>query len=136
MKDDGSPARYSVQIGGSVSGQVAAGTDIVQTFTAMPAEPAGADIAELLADLRRIVADEAPVEQRDAALDRVDELGEAITAEQPNVTTMAYVWDWFTRRVPHLAHAVNSAIVSPLVTSLVDAAGAVVAAQFKNTFGL
>ena len=77
----------------------------------------------------------APPEKKDAALERVDELEEAITAQEPDLPTMEYVKRWFVRNLPDLAGAVTSVVVHPIVGKLVEAAGDALAAEFRRRFG-
>ncbi|MFB0537834.1 MAG: hypothetical protein ACETWR_22945 [Anaerolineae bacterium] len=89
-------------ISGDVSGQVAVGKGIIQTQTVSAARPkvTEGDLAELrqvLADLKAKLAAEAPPEKKAAALERVEELEEAITTEEPDLPTMEYVKRWFAR---------------------------------------
>ena len=126
-------------ITGDVSGQVAVGKDIVQqqTVGARP-QVTEADIAairQMLDDLRAQVAAQAPDDKKDAALERVDELEEAITAEEPDLTTMEYVKKWFAKHLPQLAGAVTSVVVNPIVGKVVEAAGEVAANEFRRRFG-
>ena len=126
--------------GGDVSGQVAVGEGITQT-QAVGGPGAGvteAEMAELrqrLAELRARVAAEVPPEQREAAVERVEELEEAITAEAPDLATMEYVKRWFARHVPGLAGAVAGVVVDPVVGKLVEMAGEALAAEFRRRFG-
>jgi len=121
--------------GSDVSGQVAVGEGITQVQTVGVGRPevTEADLAELrrlLADLKARVAAGAPPDKRDAALERVDELEEAITAEEPDLTTMEYVRGWFARHLPGLAGAVTGAVAHPIVGRLVEAAGQEIHANF------
>jgi hypothetical protein len=127
-------------ISGDVSGQVAVGKGIVQTRTVSAARPkvTEGDLAELrqmLADLKAKVAAEAPPDKKDAASERVEELEEAITAKEPDLTTMEYVKGWFVKNLPGLAGAVTSIIVHPIVGKLVEAAGDALTAEFRHRFG-
>jgi len=129
-----------VVTGGHVSGQVAVGNGItqVQTTAAPRPEVTEAELAELrqaLADLKAQVAAQAPPEQRDAALERVDELASAITADEPDLTTMEYVKRWFASHLPALAGAVTGVVVHPVVGKLVEVAGDAVAAEFRRRLG-
>jgi hypothetical protein len=137
--DDKRTGRYDVKVGGSVSGQMAVGSGINQTWTTAAAEPLTAvDLVELnrlLEELGATVAAEAPPESRDAALERVDELGKALDPAKPRVHTLAAVRDWFVDHLPKLAGAVTSVIVNPLVGRLVEAAGDVASRQFTEFFG-
>jgi len=127
-------------ISGDVSGQVAVGKGITQTQTIGAARPqvTETELAELrqaLADLKAKVATEAPPEKKDAALERVEELEEAVAAKEPDLTTMEYVKRWFVRNLPDLAGAVTSVVVHPIVGKLVEAAGDALAAEFRRRFG-
>ena len=127
-------------ISGDVSGQVAVGKGITQTQIAGVAKPevTEVDLAELqraLADLKAKVAAEAPPEKKDAALERLGELEETVTAEEPDLTTMEYVKNWFVKNLPGLAGAVTSVVVHPIVGKLVEAAGDTLAAEFRRRFG-
>jgi len=127
-------------ISGDISGQVAVGKGItqIQNIGAARPEVTEADLAELrqaLADLKAKVAAEAPSEKKDAALERVEELGEAITAQEPDLSTMEYVKRWFVRNLPDLAGAVTGVVVHPIVGKLVEAAGDALAAEFRRRFG-
>ncbi len=126
-------------ISGEISGQAAVGKDIVQkqVIGARP-EVTEADleaIRQMIADLRARVAEQAPPEKKGAALERVDELEEAITAEEPDLTTMEYVKKWFGKHLPQLAGAVTSVVVNPIVGKVVEAAGEVAATKFRKRFG-
>ncbi|MDY6877919.1 MAG: hypothetical protein SWK90_17190 [Chloroflexota bacterium] len=127
-------------ISGDVSGQVAVGKEITQTQAVGVDRPevTKADLAELqqaLAGLKAKVSAEAPPEKKNAALERVGELEEAVTAEEPDLTTMEYVKRWFVKNVPALAGAVTGVVVHPIVGKLVEAAGDAVATEFRRRFG-
>jgi hypothetical protein len=121
-------------IGGNVSGQVAIGKDIAQTQTVLTAAET-TELAQAFADLRSQVAAQAPPEQRQAALERVDELEQAVHKEKPDLTTMEYVRKWFGDHLPGMAGAVAGLVVHPVVGKLVEAAGDAVVAEFRRRFG-
>jgi len=126
---------------GNISGQVAVGNVIVsqsQTLgTAQPTlvETNLAGLRQLLADLEAQVAATAPSEQRQAAVERVRELGEAITAKEPDLSTLEYVQRWFVKNLPGLAGTVTGVVTHPIVSRLVEAAGDALAADFRRRFG-
>jgi hypothetical protein len=131
---------HRVVITGDVSGQVAAGEGITQIRTVSISGPevAEADLAELqrlLVDLKAQVEAHAPPEKRAAALERVGELGEAVTTREPDLTTMEYVKHWFVRNVPQLAGAVTGVLVHPVVGRLVEAAGDGLTTELRRRFG-
>jgi len=127
--------------GATISGQVAVGQDINQTQVSGVTQPkvTEADLDQLrrlLADLKTQVEAQAAPEKRDAALERVGELQEAITAPEPDLTTLEYVSRWFARNLPKLAGAVTSVVVHPIVGKLVEAAGEGLADDFRRRFGI
>jgi hypothetical protein len=131
---------HRLVITGDVSGQVAVGEEITQaqTIGAHRPEVTKTDLAEwrrMLAGLKAGVEAEAPPEKKDAALERVEELEEAITAREPDLATMEYVERWFVRHLPELAGRVTRVIVHPTVGRLVEAAGDALAAEFRHRFG-
>ncbi len=126
-------------ISGDISGQVAVGKGITQIQTIGAARPkvTEADRAELrqaLANLKAKVAAEAPPDKKDAALERVEELEEAVTAEEPDLPTMEYIKHWFIKNLPGLTGAVTSVVVHPIVGKLLEAAGDSLAAEFRRRF--
>ena len=132
----------SLTIGGDVggAGQVAVGEGIIQIQTTVGPLPAMTEVDPielrgLLTELKARVADETQPEKKDAALERVQELEEAITATIPDLTTMEYVERWFTRHLPELAGAVTCIVVHPVVVKLVRAAGDELVAEFRRRFG-
>jgi hypothetical protein len=119
----------NVNVTGSVSGQVAIGKGIEQRQALGDAAVAAVTEAEreqvrlAFAQLRDQVAAGAPPEQRTAAVERVEELQEAVFADEPDLTTIQYVTRWFRRNLPNLAGAVTGLVVRPLVGRLVQVAG-------------
>ncbi len=137
MSDSG-----EVNIRGTVSnvsgGQVAIGQNVEQTSTSIVSgsRPTEADIAALMeqfGELRSEVL--ADPETPDAAAEKLDELKSAVTAEEPELSTMEYVRDWFVKHAPKFAGAVTALVVNPIVGALVGAAGETLAAEFKRRFG-
>jgi hypothetical protein len=94
-----------------------------------------AEVHQRIAALRKTVRAVAPPDQRDAAAELVDELQDAIVAEAPNVSRMAFIRDWFSAHVPKLAGPVSELILSPVVRRIVAAAGDLAAAEFRNMLG-
>jgi hypothetical protein len=127
-------------ISGPVSGQVAIGENITQTQT-IKAKGMGvteADLAalhEMMAELKKQIISTAPVDKQTAALEKVSELQEAITAKKPNLSTLESIRNWFVKNLPQLAGTVTGLIVNPIVGKLVEAAGETIANEFKRRFG-
>lgn len=69
------------------------------------------------------------------ALDRVDELADAVSGDDPDITTMAYVRNWFRRNLPSLLGDVVAVIVHPAVGAAVKAAGTRIATEYDRHFG-
>ena len=132
----------SVNIRGTVSnvsgGQVAIGQNVEQTSTSIVSDtrPSEADIAALLAQFGSVRSEVlADPDTPDAAAEKLDELQSAVTAEEPELSTMEYVRDWFVKHAPKFAGAVTALVVNPIVGALVGAAGETLAAEFKRRFG-
>jgi hypothetical protein len=130
---------------GNVSGgsQVAVGSNISQVRTQnVPPNITEADRAalrQLFDDLKTKVEMEAPPEEKGKALERVDELKEAVNAKKPeehDLTTMEYVRNWFVKHLPSVAGSVTSLIVHPLVGKLVEVGGDALASSFRKRFGI
>jgi hypothetical protein len=142
--NSGSGDHITVSIGGSVQegGQIGVGRDISQSYVRTHTEGAGpvteADLAELrgaIASVKAEVLAAAPADQQAAALERIDELEEAVVAGEPDLTTLQYVRKWFGKNLPKLAGAVTGLIVHPVVGKIVEAAGELAARQFRELFG-
>ena len=140
---DGPGDDIQVHIGCSVAegGQVGVGRDIsqsyVRTHNDAPAV-AEADLVELRRAVEEVKAQiraEVPPEQQSAALERIDEVEQAVVAEEPDVTTLQYVRNWFVKNLPKLAGTVTGLVVHPVVGKIVEAAGDVAASQFRKLFG-
>lgn len=140
-KPDPPGQQISGSVSGSVTGQVAIGSGIGQQQALGDAAVAAVTQAELqelrgsLAALREQVAAQAPPEQRAAAVERVDELEQAVLAERPDVTTIRYVAQWFGRNLPKLAGVVTTVVVHPIVGKLVESAGEMLADDFRRLMG-
>ncbi|MFI6279756.1 hypothetical protein [Streptomyces sp. NPDC050988] len=68
----------------------------------------------------------------DRAGELLDELEEAVTAPQTDLTTMAYVRRWFTTNLPALAGSVAALLVHPVVAQLAETAGGGLAAGYHD----
>jgi hypothetical protein len=142
--DRGSGDDIRVSIGGSVreGGQVGVGRDISQSYVRTHTEGAAAVTEADLAELRRAVeavkaqiVAEVPPDQQAAALERVDELQEAVVADEPDLTTLQYIRKWFGKNLPKVAGSVTGLIIHPVVGKIVEAAGDLAARQFRELFG-
>jgi hypothetical protein len=141
-KKDSRPGTGSgdtIHIGiGDNARNVAAGKDIQQLVGDQAqmqiSEADISDVRELFAELRRQIATEAPPEVKEAAVERVTELEEAVTAKKPDLTTMEYVKQWFAKRIPQLLGTVVSVLVNPVVGKVVEAGGEIAAGELKKRF--
>lgn len=100
-----------------------------------PTETNHPDLLSKLADVKAQVEAEAPPEKNDSAIERIDELVEAITAQNPDLDTIGYVKGWFAKNIPALAEAINSIITDPTTSELITAADEGLGAEFKRRFG-
>ncbi len=129
----------NISVGGDVSGQMAVGENIRQIHTTSAAprvtEAELAELRQAIEALKTQVAAQAPPEKQAAAVEHLDELHEAITAEKPKLSTMEYVRDWFVNNIPTMAGAVTAVVVNPIVGRLVQAGGDALVTEFKSKFG-
>lgn len=130
--------RSSIQVGGDLSGQVATGVDIAQqqSVGAPVTEADRAELATAVEAIRETVRRTAPADVSGDALDRVDELEAALTADQPRLSAIEYVRDWLNDHVRPAGEAVGRLVVSPLVAKFVAAGGEVLVAEFRRRFGI
>ncbi|MEB3357143.1 MAG: hypothetical protein VKK04_10475 [Synechococcales bacterium] len=127
-------ARFSL---GDNSGQIAIGSNISQTQSVNRPTVTQADLdtlQNLFDHLKEQVRAAAPPDKQAAALERVEELQEAIAEPEPDLSTMEYVKRWFAKHVPQVAGAVASVVVHPIVGKIVEAAGDLVAEDFRQRF--
>lgn len=127
----------NVNISGDVSGQIVVGnnnsvTKSIQNASVTPAELV--ELRKLLGELRSKVQAEAAPDKKDAALEKVAELEQAVLEEKPDLSTMEYVKNWFGKHLPGLTGTVVGIFVHPVVGKLVEAAGDAVAEEFKRRF--
>lgn len=112
--------------------QVAVGKEISQTQTySAPPVVTPEDIAQLqrmFDELKAKIEEEVPPAEKEKALQRVDELKEAVTAKEPDLTTVEYVHNWFGKNVPSVAGSVVDLIAHPLIAKFVAAGGKALAA--------
>jgi len=137
-KTDKPNQSISANITGNVSGQVAVGKNITQLKTEVHQAVTPEEMDELrqvLAELRNKVASEAPADKKDAALERINELEQAVTEKKPDLSTMEYVRNWFVKNLPGVAGAIISVVVHPIVGKLVEATGDALTSDFKKRFG-
>ena len=95
-----------------------------------------AQLHQMFEELKAKVAQEVPPAEKGKALERVDELQQAVTAKEPDLTTMEYVRNWFVKNLPSVAGSVVGLIVHPLVGKLVEVGGDAIATTFRKRFGI
>ena len=93
------------------------------------------DLEGLFAALRELVAEQSPSDQKEEALHEVDLLQEAVEEDEPNLSKMESVLNWFKDNIPQLAGAVASVILNPIVGKVLEAAGELAAEEFTRRFG-
>lgn len=120
--------------------QVAVGHHINQTQThgAPPVvtEAEMGQLRQMFDELKAKIAQEVPPAEQPKALERVDELQQAVTAKEPDLTTMEYVRNWFVKNLPSVAGSVVSLVVHPIVGKLVEVGGDALASTFRKRFGV
>jgi hypothetical protein len=131
----------NIKVGGDNSGIISFGDENKLTVdrrvdkrTSISAQDAAA-LQALIANLREQVTREAPEDQREAALAKVDELDAAI-APHPNVKRMQAIRNWFALHLPAMLGAVTSVFVDPLVGKIVEASGEIAADAFRKKLGI
>ncbi len=139
-EEDKNKKSYNANIRGHFNGQFLQGDGNVQIQTIGNAslevtEEDLASLKQMLADFKAQVEAEAPPEKKEEALKRVEELGKAIDAKEPDLDAMGGVKSWFKRNIPKLAGAVVGVIVHPIVGKVVEAAGEGLATEIKRRFG-
>ncbi len=92
------------------------------------------ELRQQFQQLRQQIQAEGEADKQASALERVEELESAITSEKPDLTTIQYVKSWFGKHLPKLAGAVTGVIVHPIVGKLVETAGDMAAADFRDRF--
>ena len=139
MNDEKRPGdSISATIGDVSEGsQVAVGKDITQT-QARPVVTAEdrAQLQQLFDELRTRIQQEVVEGDKEKALERVDELNQAVTAKEPDLTTMEYVKNWFGKNVPSVASSILEFFSQPVVAKFVAAGGKALAATFRERFGV
>ena len=121
----------NISITGKISGQIAIGNNNAQFITSEEVK----ELHWLLADLRAKVDSTTEPEKKDAALEQVQRLEQAVTAKKPDLSKMEKVKNWFGKNAPALAGAVTSVVVHPIVGKLVEAGGDMLAKEFQERFG-
>src|SRR5687768_12949172 len=88
---------------GDVSGrsQVAVGKGITQSQTQVEVTPEDvAELQQMFADLKAKIEQEVAPAEKERALERVEELHEAVTAKEPDIATVEAVNNWFVKKEP------------------------------------
>ena len=119
------PPPQPVNIRGNRNSQIAVGNSNSQ-LQGSSVEAGPLDAA--LSSIRELVQAQAGSRTRDA-LDQVDQLEGAVTADPPDLTVIARVRGWFERNLPVIAPAVLEVAAHPGVDSAVKAAAQIVQAQ-------
>ena len=135
MNDDTGGVHATVKVGGNLTGQLAIGKRIRQSMEQFDrSDPVTAaeraQLTALVAALRERIETEAPADQQARALDRVDELADAVTDKKPELSTIKAALNWFRNKVPQMAGAVKELVLNPLVARIVGATGEVAAEEF------
>ncbi len=129
----------SANISGNISGQVAVGKNISQVQNIVKStnvtEQEIKELQNLLSSIKNEVRNNAPSDKKEPALERVNELEEAVISENPDLSTIEYVQKWFTKNLPSIAGSITSVVVNPILGKLVEAGGEALVSEFKRRFG-
>jgi outer membrane murein-binding lipoprotein Lpp len=129
-----------VTFSGANSGQLVAGTGNTAIFqqTAVHGPVTEADLTELRSAVDRVrdAVDAEPLAPAAAAKarEKLDDLEEAVTAAEPDLSTMEHVRNWFGKNLPRLAGLVAGIVIHPVVGRLAEAAGDALATEFRRRF--
>jgi len=131
-------ASSRLHVGRDLSGQAVVGNDNTAVWQQQwqPEATSAADVDQLrrsVAELFDLVDSQGSFHGR-AVKEKLAELEEAVTAEQPNLATLEYVQGWFRRHLPQVSGAVRRLIVSPIVAKFIGAAGDDLVTEFHRRF--
>lgn len=136
------PARRvtgTLSVGGDLTGQAAIGSDIRQdlciTSSDGPTEAELADLRSVVEQVRAAILEKAPPDLEAAARERADELADAVLQDQPDLSALEYLRNWFGRRIPSVAGAFTTLVFNPVLGKLVAAGGDSLVKEFQRRFG-
>lgn len=116
---------------GDNTGQVAVGTNIRQQQVIGASEPITdddrAEMRKLLDELKSRIAAEVPEADQAAAQLTVSTIEKEVEKEKPSASALQLAINWVKENIPTMATWVGSAMVSPFVRKVVEAASTVVA---------
>jgi hypothetical protein len=124
--------KFNIQIGSVTHSQVTIGdyNTVTQRVGLTPDE--AEELKATFAGLRRDVQAQVRPERRDEALAQAAEVEAAVVADEPDPGRFKRALAWFRLHAPQVAGTVASVVASPIVGKVVEAAGEVVAARFKD----
>src|SRR5690242_8748750 len=129
---DESPGKYSVTFGDVERSQVVVGDNANLTQSVGLSVDEARQLRELFADFRATVAQDAPAGVRDEAIAQADELEHAVADGEPDPGRVRRVLHWFRDYAPGLVGLAATVVIHPIVGKAVEAAGEMVAAQFRE----
>jgi hypothetical protein len=130
----GGTSTHNVQYHGSVYGAAHAGSGDIYGST-FQLGLGVKDLTSLFQALRQQVEEQAPPDKKETAKQQVDALEQAIQQEKPDMDRIESVRNWFKEHLPKMVGAVTSVILNPIVGKIVEAAGEIVAEEFRRRFG-
>lgn len=131
----------NISIGGSIQAdQLALGQSIQQVKLDNPTQGRLSDaewmqLQQAFEVLKLQIEQQVMASQQPIAKKRVEELKAAIAQSEPDLDRIAALRHWFAKHLPTLTGAVTSVIVNPIVGKLVEAAGDLLANDFRDRFG-
>jgi serine/threonine protein kinase len=127
-----------IQIGSVSGGQISISMGDSQPQATEPApmlEEQRAIVQRQIADLKAHAQLVLPQERQQAALERLEELSEALTTMPPDLDTAVYVKAWLTKNTPTLTTAITALLAHSAVRQLMTAAGGPVVADYERRLG-
>ena len=129
----------NVKIGGDASGNIIVGDENKVTIDQSQTNITVTDkeyeeLFSLIDDLKEKILKEADDDKKDQAIERAEELKEALKEKKPDLSTMEYVTNWFAKNLPTIAGSVTSLVIHPIVGKLVQAAGDAAVEEFNRRF--
>lgn len=136
MTQDHDSISANISIGGNSSGSIAVGKNVSQQHVVGAPPPPTEEERQQLDDefvaVREQITELVPDEDAAPAYERLEELHEAVTAEEPDLATMEYANGWFARNVPQLAETVTALVNNPTIKKLVAVAGDAAVEEFRR----
>lgn len=119
----GNAGGISVHVGGSMTGNIAAGEgNVIHIVNSSGPDDVEA-LKKALEAFKQQVSAAAPPEKKEAAARRADMLADEALAEEPDAGILESYKSWFVEHVPAVAESVASVLGHPILGRVLGAAG-------------